>query len=230
MLYKNIFFDLDQTLWDFETNSRETLLELADKYKFTAIGIDSFDAFLTVYLEINEKMWEQHRKGLVDKHTLRYGRFEQTLEKFDITDKQLAHNIANDYTGTAPYKTNMFPNAIETLQYLSKKYSMHIITNGFEEVQFIKIKNCGIESFFNNVVTSEKASCQKPDIRIFQYALNAANAEPHNSIMIGDCLDADIGGARNAGLDQVYFNPKGKAHNQSSTYEIRNLNELVTIL
>jgi putative hydrolase of the HAD superfamily len=80
MLYKNIFFDLDQTLWDFETNSRETLLELADKYKFTAIGIDSFDAFLTVYLEINEKMWEQHRKGLVDKHTLRYGRFEQTLK------------------------------------------------------------------------------------------------------------------------------------------------------
>lgn len=228
--YKTIFFDLDHTLWDFETNSTEALVEIADKYDFKAIGIPSIELFLQTYFHINEKMWEDYRKGLIDMPTLRYGRFQKALSHFNIFDKALSQSIANDYISTAPYKTNLFPHTKEVLTYLSGKYPIHIITNGFQDVQLVKIKNCGIEHFFTHVITSEKTGFKKPDIRVFEHALITADTTAAESIMIGDCLDADIGGARNAGIDQVYFNPKGYKHAEKMTHEINSLKELITIL
>lgn len=228
--YKHIFFDLDQTIWDFETNSREALIELSDKYEFAAKGIKSTPQFLAEYFSINEKMWEYYRKGLIDKNTLRYARFELTLKKFGINNKQLAEGIANDYMLIAPQKTNMFPHTMETLDYLKPKYTLHIITNGFEDSQHVKIRNCGIQHYFNQIITSERAGFKKPDIRIFQYSLNVTNACAVNSIMIGDSMEADVIGARDAGINQVYFNPSGKSHTENITYEIRSLKELRTLL
>lgn len=228
--YTTIFFDLDQTLWDFETNSREAMLELAAKYDFEALGISSFELFMSEYIHINEKMWEEYRKELIDMKTLRYGRFERAFKLFNVTDTALTAQIANDYLASAPYKTNMFPHALEVLSYLSNKYPLHIITNGFEDVQLVKIKNCGIESFFTSITTSENTGFKKPDIRVFEHALGKANAKASESIMIGDCLDADIGGARNAGIDQVYFNPKRTPHSETITHEISSLKELTKLL
>lgn len=229
-VYEHIFFDLDQTIWDFETNSRETLLELSVKYDFAGKGISSVEHFLKEYFPINERMWDEYRKGLVDKHTLRYGRFEEALKKFHIDDKQLAGNVANDYTSMAPLKTNMFPHALEVLDYLKRKYSLHIITNGFEEVQHIKIKNCRIAEYFDQVITSERAGFKKPDKRIFEYSMNLTNSLPANSLMVGDNMEADIIGAREAGIHQVYFNPSGLKHSENITYEIKNLKELMSFL
>lgn len=228
--YQHIFFDLDRTLWDFETNSHETLSELANKYKLSEKGVDSIDEFIAGYILINERMWDEYRKGLIDKNTLRYDRFQEALGKYKITDRNLTENIGNDYIAISPLKTTLFPNAIEVLQYLKKKYSLHIITNGFEEVQLIKIKNCGIEHFFDQVITSERAGFKKPDARIFQYSLNAVNAKSIDSLMIGDSLDADIIGARSAGIHQVYFNPCGDKHEEAITYEIKSLKELINFL
>jgi putative hydrolase of the HAD superfamily len=228
--YKHIFFDLDSTLWDFESNSRETLLELALKYNLADKGIDSIEEFISEYLVINERMWEGYRKGLIDKITLRYERFYLALSKYNITDRNLAENIGNDYLSLSPLKTNLFPHAKEVLQYLVNKYTLHIITNGFEEVQHIKINNCGIKHYFDQMITSERSGFQKPDIRIFEYSLNAVNAISSNSLMIGDSLDADIIGARNAGLHQVYFNPSGLKHQEDITFEIKSLKELMALL
>ncbi len=230
MSYKNIFFDLDQTIWDFETNSRETLHELSLKYDFAAKGIGSVDHFLKEYFPINERMWDEYRKGLVDQHTLRYGRFEEALKKFHIDDKQLAGNVAKDYTAMAPLKTNMFPHALEVLDYLKQKYSLHIITNGFEEVQHIKIKNCRIDHYFDRVITSELAGFKKPDVRIYEYSMNVTNSTTATSLMIGDNMEADIIGARDAGIHQVYFNPAGQEHTENITYEIKDLKELMSFL
>lgn len=228
--YKHIFFDLDQTLWDFETNSREALLELAHKYKLSEKGIDSIDEFIAHYILINKRMWDEYGKGLIDKNTLRYGRFHEALSKYDILDRTFSEKIANDYISISPLKTGMFPHSIEVLKYLNKKYKLHIITNGFEEVQYIKIKNCCIEHYFEEIITSERAGFKKPDIRIFQYSMDAANAIAATSLMIGDNLEADIIGARDAGLHQVYFNPAGNKHEEDITYEIKSLKELIDLL
>lgn len=230
MSYTTIFFDLDRTLWDFETNSHETISELSEKHKLLEKGVESVSHFITEYLQINEQLWDDYRKGLIDKNTLRYDRFYRTLLKFNIDDKPLSQAIGNDYVDISPLKTGLFPHTKEVLGYLNNKYKLHIITNGFEEVQHVKIKNCGIEKYFDQVITSERAGYKKPDVRIFEYSLETVNANAESSLMIGDSLEADIIGARNAGMHQVFFNPQKETHSEKITYEINSLNELLNFL
>lgn len=228
--YKHIFFDLDRTLWDFEANSHETLSELLLKHKLLEKGVESASDFITEYLIINEQLWDEYRNGSIDKNTLRYDRFYRTLLKFEIDDRSLSQDIGNDYVALSPLKTGLFPDTIEVLNYLSDKYNLHIITNGFEEVQHVKIKNCGIEKYFDQVITSERAGFKKPDVRIFEYSLQTANTSATNSLMIGDSLEADIIGARNAGIHQVFFNPEKESHSEKVTFEICGLKELLNFL
>ncbi|MGZ4033576.1 MAG: YjjG family noncanonical pyrimidine nucleotidase [Bacteroidia bacterium] len=230
MQYEHIFFDLDHTLWDFETNSKEALYELADKHKLFERGVVSMDRFLEEYFIINEKLWDDYRKGIIDKEQLRYDRFHLALQKFGIDDINLTTAFSDDYVSSAPYKTNLFPHAIETLEYLHGKYILHIVTNGFEETQHLKMRNCNIEKYFSEIITSERSGFKKPDKRMFEFSLNEAKANSSTSIMIGDSLEADIIGAREAGLAQIYFNPSRKTHYEKITHEIISLRELVEIL
>jgi putative hydrolase of the HAD superfamily len=229
-MYQHIFFDLDHTLWDFKTNATETLWELSDKYKLLEKGIGSVEVFIDNYISINDYLWEDYRKGTISKEQLRFERFHQTLKKHKIVNIDLCNKLSDDYISLCPSKTNLFPNAIKTLTYLKEKYSLHIITNGFEEVQHIKLKNCKLNPFFSEIITSERAGHKKPDIRIFEYAMNSTNAFPEECIMIGDSLEADIIGARDAKINQVYFNPDKNSHSENVTHEISNLYELTNIL
>ncbi len=230
MPYEHIFFDLDHTLWDLETNSRETLTELFIEFKLSESGINSPHDFIKEYLHINDRMWVEYRKGLIDKNTLRNSRFHEAFQLFGINNILLAEKFGNEYVKRGPLKTNLFPHTIEVLQYLEQKYKLHIITNGFEEVQHLKMKHSRIDKYFLNIITSEAAGYKKPDIRIFQYAIKKANATLANSLMIGDNLEADIAGAREAGLHQLFFNPQKEKHSQQITFEINNLNQLFYIL
>jgi putative hydrolase of the HAD superfamily len=228
--YEHLFFDLDHTLWDFETNSAETLRELFVHYNLAEKGIPSAEAFIQEYRLYNERMWDLYRRNLVDKGTLRSKRFLLALEHFGIKDRKLAHAIEHDYVSHAPFKTNLMPDTLEVLSYLKQRYVLHIITNGFSEIQFIKIKQSSLADFFSEVITSETAGVRKPNPYIFRYAMRKGEAEPHNSIMIGDSLEADIIGARSVGMDQIFYNPAQKPHNETVTYEIRELKELKGIL
>jgi putative hydrolase of the HAD superfamily len=156
----------------------------------------------------------------------------RTLVDFKITDETLAKQMSERYLDILPTKTNLFPHCIELLEYLTeKKYPMHLITNGFEKTQYQKIKNSGIDRFFTHMVTSEQAGIMKPHAAIFEYALNLTKSTAEKCIMIGDTLEVDILGAKNMGMDTVYFNP-AKPHNDKviPTYVIGSLNELKTIL
>lgn len=227
--YKHIFFDLDRTLWDFETNTLETFRDIFEKYKLSEYFSNYID-FHDIYTEINQVLWQNYLDGKLKKEVLRTIRFQMTLEKNGLNNFKLAEKIGLDYITMSPLKTALFPNTIETLEYLQKKYQLHIITNGFNEVQFVKIKNCGLESFFASVVTSEKAGFQKPRREIFDYALKSVHAKKKESLMVGDDYEIDIAGARNAGIDQVYFNPARLPMDKKSTYKIHDLKELQEIL
>jgi len=228
--YCHIFFDLDRTLWDFDTNSRETLQEIFVKQNLEKKGIPSFEKFYAAYHEINAFYWENYRTGEIDKATLRYIRFYDTLTKFGIDDKECAIKIGNDYVEHSPRKTSLLPNAVETLSYLKEKYILHIITNGFEEVQHIKMHSSGIAHFFEHIITSEKAGHKKPAPEIFRYSLKLAGAKRKDSLMVGDNLEIDCIGARQTGIDQVFFNPGKEPHNEKITYEIASLEELMNFL
>lgn len=224
--YKHLFFDLDMTLWDFETNAHEAYRDIYTKFKLKSLGIASIDSFLECYFVHNDKLWDLYRKGQIEKEVLRSLRFELTLRDFGIDDPGLAEAIGMEYITISPQKTNLFPHVHEVLQYLQGRYPLYIITNGFEEVQYTKLKNSRLDGYFRHVVTSEDAGCKKPDPGIFNYALEKAGAKAEDCLMIGDDPEVDILGAQSAGMDGIYFNPKKISSNGYVNYVIHDLIEL----
>ena len=227
--YRHIFFDLDNTLWDYNRNSSDAITDLVKKYKLEE-KIGNTEEFIKVYQEINTDLWDQYRKGILEKKILRTERFFVALGKFGIQDFNLAEKIGIEYLDISPTKTTLFDHASDVLEYLRRNYKLSIISNGFTDIQYKKMKNAGILGYFENVFTSEKAGSSKPSPGIFRYALDHISAAPQECIMVGDELEIDIIGARDFGMDQVYFNPSGKPHNEKITCEIATLDELIKIL
>ncbi len=231
MKYRHIFFDLDHTLWDFEANSKATLQQLYAEFDLQNKGISTFEDFHKTYSVHNDKMWSNFRKGHIDRETLRWKRMWLTLVDFKIANEPLALDMSKRYLELLPAQSELFPYAAEILEYCKNKgYRLHLITNGFEETQKLKMHHCGIGHYFEEVITSEKAMSLKPHKEIFEYAFNITGADAATSIMIGDALDIDILGARNAGMDQVFFNPLKATHKDSPTFEISCLSELKAII
>ncbi|MCK4562126.1 MAG: YjjG family noncanonical pyrimidine nucleotidase [Flavobacteriaceae bacterium] len=207
MNIKHIFFDLDHTLWDFETNSNKTFEFIFQKNN---IDIDIND-FKEVYKPINAKYWKLFREDRVTKEELRYARLKDTFDllRFE-TDESIIEILSEDYITYLSCYNTLFEGAIDVLTYLQAKYQMHIITNGFEEVQFKKLENSKLLPFFNQIITSEKVGVKKPNPKIFSYALDIANAKAKESIMIGDNFEADILGAKNAGMQTIFCEFNGE--------------------
>lgn len=230
--YQHIFFDLDHTLWDFDTNSRETLYDLFHELRLNEKGVPDFQTFHETYHKYNLIFWDRFRKGYINREELRWKRMWRTLLDFKIASESMAREMSERYLEILPTKKNLFHDTIEVLDYLrGKNYPIHLITNGFEKTQHLKMKNSGIDQYFTHVITSENAGIMKPHVAIFEYALQKAGTKPHHSIMIGDTLDADIEGAYNAGIDTVYFNPAIPAEGTIiPTYVIESLSELKKLL
>ena len=228
--YKYLFFDFDDTLWDLTKNSYVALCEVFDKYKLSKFFSD-FDQFYTLYTTNNERLWELYPKGLITKKELNRERFLNPLSQAGCNDEELACRISEDYIEICPTKTNLKPHAIELLEYLKPNYNIHIITNGFVKTQQKKMQSCGIGSYFDNVYFSEIIGCHKPDKRIFEYAVKSSNARKSESIMIGDNFDADIAGAKNADIHQIYVAPDEMPNLPfSPTYVVQSLLEIKNIL
>jgi len=230
MPYKDLFFDLDHTIWDFELNSKETLWDLHLKYELEAKGINNFDEFYSIYSVHNHKLWDRYSKGFIKQEELRWKRIYLSLLDYKIADEALSKEMSVDYLDILPNKKNLFPYTIEILDYLKNKdYKMHLITNGFESVQFKKIKNSNIADYFTEVITSEGSNSLKPNKEIFEYALKASGAKLETSIMIGDNESADIQGAINVGMDSIFVNHLQIQPTVPATHTITHLKELENI-
>ncbi|MFO7744596.1 MAG: YjjG family noncanonical pyrimidine nucleotidase [Psychroflexus sp.] len=219
----DIFFDLDHTLWDFDKNSELTFETIFDKHK---IDLPLKD-FLDVYLPINKKYWKLFREGKIEQQNLRFQRLSEVFEvlKYQTSD-QMINDLSQAYIDYLPNHNYLFPNTFDVLNYLQNNYKLHIITNGFYDVQHKKLGNSKLTPYFKTITTSEDAGVKKPNKIIFEYALDLAKTKNTNSIMIGDNLEADVEGAKASGLEAIFF---GK----EPTYEglqIQNLNELKKLL
>ena len=223
--YKHIFFDLDETLWDFRRNSIETLGDIYVQFRLQDKGLEE-NRFYERYHFHNSYYWDLFRKGGIGREELRMVRWSTTLREFEIFNELLAKEISERYLEILPTKANLYEDALDVLGYLKSKYSLHIITNGFEEIQFKKLRHSGIASYFKYVITSEMAGSQKPNREIFKYAFDKANSTVSDSIFIGDSIEADIQGAKSVGLDHVLFNPERVMHNEMVMHEIHALREL----
>ncbi len=227
--YEHIFFDLDRTLWHFDENSKNVLHDIFSQFSLSSY-ITNAEEFIESYQIINEDLWAQYRKGTIEKDQLRSERFYQTLLKYDKTDRNLSIEIGDYYLEHSPKQTTLLPFTVEVLDYLKEKYILHIITNGFEEVQLIKLNSSGIMNYFDQIIFSEKVGVKKPHPLIFKKAIKEANASINNSLMIGDDYYADIHGAKRVGMDSIYFNFYKNSHQLEVDREIFCLSELMKIL
>lgn len=226
MKYRHLFFDLDHTLWDFEKNANETLHTLYERHDLARYGTFSVDEFVSVYSDINHALWRLYQSNKISQSQLREVRFTRTLTRLGVPEAAIPATISAEFTDILPQKSAVFPYTYEVLDYLKPKYRLHLITNGFNDIQSHKLASSNLTHYFGEIITSEESGCLKPDPRMFAHALERTGATAAESLMIGDNLECDVLGAYNAGIDQVYFNPAKRRHFNQITHEISCLSEL----
>lgn len=226
-----LFFDLDRTLWDFDANSKVALETIFDEQKLQGKLNTSFGEFHQQYMLYNEQCWKAYREGKMSKEILRFQRFLLTLEHFGNADIDLSQEMGERYVEISPYQTRLVPGTMDLLlRCQDLGYEMHVITNGFEEIQDIKLENSGIRKFFGHVITSEAIGERKPHPMVFEYALQRTKSSTEESVMIGDDFEADIVGAKKAGWKQVFYNPNGHEIQENITLQINSLDELIPFI
>ncbi len=226
--YKHIFFDLDRTLWNFDSNSDQALQQIYTQYLNGCCA--GFDEFIKSYRAINHNLWKLYRRNQISKEDLSVERFRRVIQKYSFDSPNVAEIISQEYLELSPTFTELCEGTHEILHYLKDKYHMHIMTNGFKEVQVPKLRNSKLDAYFEHVFISEEIGYKKPDKRIYEYALRKTQASIDECIMIGDDQHSDIAGAKDIGMDQVLFNPKQEKIEVIPRFEIRKLSELRAIL
>ncbi len=230
MNYKNLFFDLDDTIWAFSRNARDTFEEVYDKYEFNRY-FESFDHYYGIYQQRNTQLWVEYGEGKVTKEELNRERFFYPLKRVGVEDEHLAQRFAADFFTIIPTKSALMPYAKEVLEYLVPKYNLYILSNGFRELQARKMRSAGVDGYFKKIVLSEDLGVLKPWPEIFNFALSATQSECSESLMIGDSWEADITGAHGIGMHQAFYNvTKRGSLPFDPTYHIHSLKELMNIL
>lgn len=228
--YKYIFFDLDHTLWDFEKCSDETLSELYKKHRLEKLGLFGEENFKQHFQQVNTRLWTQSDEGKIDRDTLRRLRFKMVCEGLGMKDQDLAAKMGEEYVSLCPQKKFLLPYALELLQHLHEKYPMYILTNGYSDVQGVKMTAAGILPFFKATFTSDNFGVGKPHQKFFTGTMEQIGARPSECLMIGDNLKTDILGAQNAGIDHVFYNPCKRTYFMQVQHEIHCLSELMKLL
>lgn len=228
--YKHIFFDLDRTLWDFDAAAEVAFERIYEQFRLKELGIPSAHEFHEVYHPLNERLWELYRADKITKDFLNRTRFVLPLEHYGIHDTALADHLSEDYVYWSPRIVRLVSGTMDLLEYLKPNYHLHLITNGFQEVQDTKLSLSGMKPYFETLTVSEEVGVKKPNPEIFHYALRKAKATAEESLMIGDEMAVDIDGARAAGINQVFFNPSKKEEAGERTFEVYNLLEIKNIL
>lgn len=223
---KFIFFDLDHTLWDYDANSEETLTDIFDLHSLKACGIPDFDSFHRRFVKVNDWLWSLYDFGKIGGEAIRNDRFVHVLKGFKITDEHLAATMSEYYMKECPRKAKLMPHVHETLGYLSERYPLSVVTNGFEETQHIKLRASGLTGYFKHVITSQRAGHKKPAREIFELALTLNRGDARDGVMVGDNLATDITGARNSKLGSIFYNPVKRKHKETVDLEIEHMSEL----
>ncbi len=229
-MYKHLFFDLDHTLWDFDRNSAESIAELFDTFRLSDAGIESAAEFSRHFIAVNRQLWADYDRNIITHTYIRENRFPMVFRSLGVDESAVHADLNAEYLHLLPRKPHLLESARDVLDYLQGRYTMHIITNGFAEIQAVKMDSAEISHYFTHVVTNGVIDAKKPDPVIFRYALDISGADVAESLMIGDNYEADILGAKGVGMDTVFYNTAGAVVSDPPTYDIRHWNELMAIL
>ena len=228
-MYKSVFIDLDNTVWAFDENSRDTFVEMYEKYHFNRY-FDSFDQFFRIYSEKNVQLWVDYGAGRITKDEFNGIRYAYPFRVVGAYDEALINRYTKDYMSRIALKEKLMPHTVEALDYLYNRYNLYVLSNGFRELQVQKLRSSGVEKYFKRVILSEDIGVHKPDSQIYSFALSATQSELRTSIMIGDAWNTDIQGAINIGMDYVFFNLQNNVPPVRPMHEIHDWNEIKKLL
>lgn len=231
MEYRSIFIDLDDTLWAFTENARDTFEEMYHQYRFERY-FQSFDHFMELYVPKNLELWDLYGRHEISKDELNARRFSYPLLQVGVDDPALVKAYSDGFFAAIPYKRKLMPHAMEALEYLSGKYRLYILSNGFRELQEQKMRSAGILHYFRKIVLSEDIGAHKPFPAIFNFAMSATQSEFRTSLMIGDNWKNDVAGARDVGMGQGYYCPDAEPSvlDFQPTFLLRNWKEIKKVL
>ncbi len=225
--YTHLLFDLDNTLWDFNSNAQTTLLELYSTYAIKQY-VNGFDVFMDAFSPVNKELWRMYLKGKLQKTELNLERFKRPLNAIGCFDELVIRNMAQTYLEILPTQTGLMPGALEVIQNLHSTYQLHIVSNGMKVEQYKKMTNSGLLPYFTKVFVSDQLGVAKPHVYFFDYVVKSLHATKNQCCVIGDSLEADIKGAQKAGIDAVYYNPMRKEHAEVvEEREVAELSELM---
>ena len=219
---KALFFDWDHTLWDHDLNAKEVLLDLAVEYELAIEPLSYWASFE----KINNGLWDQYAAGEISQAELRETRFVRFFQELRVEGP--SSEFGDKYLERAPRKTNLMPGAFKVIQDLAAHYPLYILTNGFDDIQYVKIEGAGMRSFFQEIITSQQVGTKKPNPLFYEYALERAGIQPGEALMIGDHVEADVRGALNAGIPAIHYNPFSVE--TDLPHEIQHLDELRSLL
>lgn len=223
-----VFFDLDHTLWDYDTNALETLKEIYDQFEVSKV-YDDFHAFSSRFFTENGKLWEKYNRGDIDREYIRQTRFAQLLQGSKLSQSSVPVEMSDYFTIEGPRKSALIDGSREILEYLAPKYRLAVITNGFTDVQAVKMSSAGIDHYFETVITSESAEARKPSAEIFDHALALTGNKTEEVVMIGDNLDTDIRGAVAANWQSVWLT-ESEEEPPEKAVKVRKLEEIESLL
>jgi putative hydrolase of the HAD superfamily len=226
---KHLIFDLDDTIWDYQQNSKDTLTELYSTFKLIDEGVSN-EEFLKVFRDVNNGLWNDFDRGVITRDVIRKNRFPSVLEKLSVNLNGVAVQMQDDFMEICSSKKGLVNGALQVLEKFKDKYQYHILSNGFDEVQFKKLEASGVYHFFTNVITSGQVGFRKPQPEIFEYVLDKISATNRECLMIGDNPISDIEGAYNFGIDQIYYNVHKKSCKIVPTHTISNFSELLNLI
>lgn len=231
MKYKSIFIDLDDTLWAFTENARDTFEDMYHQYRFERY-FQSFDHFMELYVPKNLELWDLYGRHEISKDELNARRFSYPLLQVGVDDPALVKAYSDGFFAAIPYKRKLMPHAMEALEYLSGKYRLYILSNGFRELQEQKMRSAGILHYFRKIVLSEDIGAHKPFQAIFNFAMSATQSEFRTSLMIGDNWKNDVAGARDVGIGQGYYCPDAEPSvlDFQPTFLLRDWKEIKKVL
>lgn len=209
---KHIFFDLDNTLWDYRRNAKIALERLYGKYGVEEKYGLSFEQFYEVYEEVNEFLWEAYRNGEITKEDLRIKRFTDAFHMLGVENADFVEELEEEFLQAVTENQHLVEGTIELLDYLKEKYSLHILTNGFAELLDKKVGKSDLNGRFATITTAEEAGAAKPAPISFETAMRKAGASAEDSLYIGDDWVADIVGATQIGMRAIFFNPLSEEH------------------
>jgi putative hydrolase of the HAD superfamily len=228
----HIFFDLDHTLWDTDKNAKESLQEIHKEIKIQDNYNVPFELFHDIYQKHNDILWKKYAKHEVTKAEVRINRFKYTLEELNIFDENINEFFASNFVSRTPLKKNLIDGAMELMESIKNRYTLSIITNGFKEVQYIKMEESGLSKYFDHIFISEEVGFNKPSLDIFNHAMKISGAGiADNCLMIGDSLEADIYGAISAGMKAIYYSTENKIDESKNNFiTVNSLNQIINIL